>query len=146
MLFRFTQPHLRSVHVIGTTPEGKLLLIRQSYGAGHWTLPGGGMRKDEEAEAAARRELREETGCEPARLAHVATFAEEVLGTESTAHLYTATLSDMPRVDCREVIEARFFPTHSLPEPLSAQARKRLELWRDWQKGVGAMKGSALPS
>ena len=40
--------------------EGRLLLVRER-GAKHWSLPGGGMKKDEDAVTAATRELDEET-------------------------------------------------------------------------------------
>lgn len=48
-------------------PDGRVLLFRldpdlDPDGRGYWYLPGGGMRRGETAEAAARRELREETG------------------------------------------------------------------------------------
>lgn len=40
--------------------EGRLLLVRER-GARHWSLPGGGMKKGEDAVTAATRELHEET-------------------------------------------------------------------------------------
>ena len=39
-----------------------ILLVRHSYGPQHWALPGGGLASGEDAEACARRELREELG------------------------------------------------------------------------------------
>ena len=43
---------------------GRVLIVRQASGpfAGEWLLPGGGVERDESFEAAARRELLEETG------------------------------------------------------------------------------------
>ena len=41
--------------------EGRLLLVRER-GARHWSLPGGGMKRGEDAVTAACRELDEETG------------------------------------------------------------------------------------
>jgi 8-oxo-dGTP pyrophosphatase MutT (NUDIX family) len=39
-----------------------ILLVRQSYGAGYWSLPGGVVKAGESIEEAARREVREEAG------------------------------------------------------------------------------------
>jgi 8-oxo-dGTP pyrophosphatase MutT (NUDIX family) len=44
--------------------QGKVLLIRNSYGLQFWTLPGGGVKKNERLEEAAIRETREEVGIE----------------------------------------------------------------------------------
>jgi hypothetical protein len=42
----------------------------------------------------------------------------------------TGRTQDHPRPDRREVIEARFFPLHSLPEPLTPLSRKRVAAWK----------------
>lgn len=128
------KPHLQSVSIIGMASDGKLLLIRQSYGAGRWTLPGGGIHRGETPEAAARRELQEETGCEAAKLTLIETFEDTFLGATSTSHLFTGSVLNMPQADNREVLEARFFPTHSLPEPLNGKARQALRKWQAMQK------------
>ena len=36
----------------------------------------------------------------------------------------------MPRPDGREIVEARFFPLHSLPEPMLDRTRERLAAWQ----------------
>ena len=50
-----------------------------------------------------------------------------------TALEFAGVVDAVPKVDGREVVEARFFPVHSLPEPLSPRTRTRLALWQDWR-------------
>jgi ADP-ribose pyrophosphatase YjhB (NUDIX family) len=42
--------------------RGKFLMIREAYGAKHWTLPGGRMKQGETPEDTARRKAQEEVG------------------------------------------------------------------------------------
>lgn len=125
---------LAGCSVIVTRIDGAVLLVRHSYGSGHWSLPGGGIGRGEAPEASARRELHEELGLEPYRMALVGVLEETVSGSFHTAHLFHCVVDREPVIDRREVIEARFFPTHSLPEPLSAITRRRLEMWRGSQE------------
>lgn len=118
------------VSVVGRDFDGQILLVRHSYGPRQWYFPGGGVAADEAPDAAARRELLEETGCEIDGMKLVGTIEETLSGAPHTAHLFEGVISDMPEPDGREVIEARFFPTHSLPEPLSPHTRERLKLWQ----------------
>lgn len=121
------------VSVIASDLDGRILLVRHSYGPPNWYFPGGGRRRNEPAETAARRELREETGCEIAALASVGEIEEELSNAPHRAHLFAGVVDAVPKVDGREVVEARFFPVHSLPEPLSPRTRTRLALWQDWR-------------
>lgn len=127
---RFSGKARDGVSVVGRDFDGQILLVRHSYGPQQWFFPGGGIADGETPDAAARRELMEETGCEIDGMKLVGTFEEALSGAPHTAHLFDGVISDMPEADGREVIEARFFPTHSLPEPLSPHTRERLKLWQ----------------
>ena len=121
---------LAGVSVFVTDMEGRLLLVRHSYGPAGWALPGGGVGRDEDALLAARREVAEEVGC-ALESAHVFDSIEETIsGSPHTAYLVTGRTQDHPRPDRREVVDARFFPLHSLPEPLTRLTRQRIDDWR----------------
>jgi len=116
--------------VIVTDMEGSILMLRHSYGSSSWSLPGGGIGHNESAEDAARREVREELGIELGAMNAIGVIEEVISGSPHTAHVFSAMALFHPAPDRREVIEARFFPGHSLPEPQSDLTRARLELWR----------------
>jgi 8-oxo-dGTP pyrophosphatase MutT (NUDIX family) len=88
------------------------------------------MGRGEDPLGAARREVREEVGCTLDRVEVFERIEETISGSPHTAWLVTGTTRDHPGPDRREVIEARFFPLHSLPEPLTPLTRKRIEAWR----------------
>ncbi len=132
---RWRKTPIAGVSVIVTNLSGDVLLLKHSYGPAVWSLPGGGLGKGEDPLAAARREVREELGVELARIEPVGLLEEVLSGSPHTAHIFAAVCDQRPRPDGREVIEARFFPSHSLPEPLGTTTRARIAVWR--ARGVG---------
>lgn len=128
--WRVAKPQLIGVAVIATDLEGQLLLIRLSYGSGGWNLPTGGVQRGEDVIDAAKRELAEETGCEGHSVTLLSVQQDVLHGAQNSVHVYTAKVTGHPSADMREVIEARFFPAHSLPEPLTPATQRRLALWR----------------
>lgn len=118
------------VSIVARDFDGQVLLVRHSYGPQGWYFPGGGIKRGEAPEAAARRELREEADCLIEGLKLVGIIEEELSGAPHRAHLFEGVVDAMPRPDGREIVEARFFPTHSLPEPLSPRTRARLQMWQ----------------
>lgn len=127
---RWRKTPIAGVSVIISNLGGDVLLLRHSYGPDVWALPGGGLKSGEDPLEAARREVNEELGIALARIEQFATLEEVLSGSPHTAHLFTATSDERPRPDRREVVEARFFPSHSLPEPLGRSTRARMTAWK----------------
>ncbi len=127
---RLRKAPIAGVSVIITNLSGDVLLLKHSYGPDVWGLPGGGLSKGEDPLEAARREVREELGVELARIEPIGTLEEVLSGSPHTAHLFAATCDRQPQPDGREVVVARFFPSHSLPEPLGKTTRARIAAWK----------------
>lgn len=128
MFLRHVAGEVYGCCVIGRDGEGRILLVRHSYGPPVWALPGGGMRRDEDPEAAALRELHEELGCTLAEPVHLGLQRNEFLGSVNHVQVFSGLVQGEPRPDMREVVEARFFALDALPGNLSRTVSYRLEL------------------
>lgn len=127
---RWRRTPIAGCSVVITNLAGDVLLLKHSYGPDVWGLPGGGLKPGEDPEEAARREVREELAIDLPRLVFIGTIDEELSGSPHTAHLFTGMCDARPRPDLREILEARFFPSHSLPEPLGPVTRARIAAWK----------------
>jgi 8-oxo-dGTP pyrophosphatase MutT (NUDIX family) len=135
--WRLVGAELHGCNVVVVNSAGEILLVRHSYQTSdRWMLPGGGLAPGEPPEAAAKREIREETGCRIDSPRHFATDVETFAGCRNHVHLVAATTVDRPRADRREIIEARFFPPDGLPAMISRAAQARVERWRRWREEV----------
>jgi 8-oxo-dGTP diphosphatase len=85
-----------------------LLVVRSSYRVA-WNLPGGGLRRDETPEAAARRELAEEIGIEAPALEPAGIVCGLWDGRRDRVHFFELRLTHLPelRLDNREIIASR---------------------------------------
>jgi len=118
--WRLARPQLSGVTLIARDGEGRILLVRHSYGGRHWALPGGGIGKGENPEDAAVREFTEELDCAIYDLV-LANVQESTLhGAPCTRHVFVGEVVDIPRPDRREIVEIGFFAPGELPTDCSA--------------------------
>lgn len=73
---RLTRGTVLGVRVVITDSDGRVALVRHAYETG-WHFPGGGVERGETVEDAARREAREEAGCDPGELVLLGVFNNE---------------------------------------------------------------------
>ena len=133
---RFRKTPIIGCNVIVTDLKGNILMLRHSYGPAVWALPGGGVKRGEDPELAAQRELYEELAIKSTKLRPIREIHSQVSGSPHTTHLFALICDTYPKPDNREVIEARFFPPHSLPEPMGKITQLQLETWRQFKKNA----------
>ena len=129
---RIFRPRLAGVSLVISDDAGRVMLVRHSYGSREWSFPGGGLARGEDPEAAARRELREELGCEAADIGLIATEEEKLSGAPHTAFVFAVTLAGEPKPDRREVLEVMYFAADDFPEGLLPVTNRRFASWRQW--------------
>lgn len=127
---KIVKPDLYGVSLVLRDETGRVLLVRHSYGPPGWALPGGGIGRNENPAEGARREMREELGCELAQLRLFKTFSESISGSHHTGHLFTAKPVGEPNADQREILKTRWFTVEELA---------RLDLTRLTRLRLGAM-------
>jgi len=104
----------------------RVWLVRQTYMPG-WFMPGGGLKRGETLEQAARREAYEETGAVlgPLKLLGIYTSFKDW----KTDHniLFICEDFKITGIPDNEIAEARAFPLHELPDGLWPGHRRRLK-------------------
>lgn len=127
--WRIARPRLEGCRVIALNPQGRVLLIRHTYGTGRWMPPGGGLGRGEDVLDAAARELAEETGLVLLDAVLIDEVDESLHGAHNRVRIVAGRVSGKPRVDGREVAKAAFFRPERLPDDLPRQFRKALPGW-----------------
>ena len=106
--------------------DDQVLLVRHTYLAG-WFLPGGGVKRGEALEEAARREAWEEIG---AKLEYVKLFGVySNIRSYRNEHIAVFVSDAFTLADKQdyEIAEAAFFPLHSPPPDINHGSHRRLE-------------------
>ena len=117
---------IRGCMVIALDDQGRVLLVRHSYGTGHWAFPGGGRGRNENPEHAARREFAEELGCALGDLSWLGQSRVNHHGATNELDVFAGPVAGTPRPDGIELVEARFFARDDLPQPLSRSVAREI--------------------
>jgi ADP-ribose pyrophosphatase YjhB (NUDIX family) len=111
--------------------NGKVLLVRQSYMKG-WFMPGGGVKRGETLEQAARREAREEVGADLKNISLFGAYSNFAEWKSDHNIVFLSHDFKLTGSHDYEVAELRWFPLYRLPSGLWPGHRRRLEEYRSW--------------
>ncbi|MBI5965552.1 MAG: NUDIX domain-containing protein [Chloroflexi bacterium] len=106
--------------------DNKVWLVRHTYIPG-WFLPGGGLKRGETLEKAARREAFEETGAELGEVTLMGVYTSFVQWKTDHTSVFICrdfTLTGQPD---GEIAEVRAFPLNGLPDDVYSSHRLRLD-------------------
>ncbi|MGH2524732.1 MAG: NUDIX domain-containing protein, partial [Anaerolineales bacterium] len=106
--------------------EGAILLVRHSYKPG-WHLPGGGVKKGETLEQAARREAREELGAALNELWLVGIYTDFSQYKSDHMALFASRSFTLSGKSDNEIEQALFFKPEALPNDVAPPSRRRIE-------------------
>ena len=125
-------PRTRGVKAVLRDGEGRLLLVRHTYGRqGSWELPGGGARRGEPAWDAARREAHEELGVASEAWRLVVVAEGRFHGKHERLDVFAL---DWPggrlRLDPVEIAEAAWLALDPPPGPVGPSTRLALAALR----------------
>lgn len=97
--------------------NNQVLLIRNSYGKKLWTLPGGGVHRNESIEAAAIREVREEVGILVPKPVFCGSVFYDGEYKRNTIHVFAVKIQSLDfKIDGMEIEEAHWFGLDALPK------------------------------
>jgi ADP-ribose pyrophosphatase YjhB (NUDIX family) len=130
LYWRVLRPEVLGVRCL-VEHEGRVLLIRNPYGPMKWDLPGGGVRRGEESQRAASREVREEVGVTLSGLRLLGRYTgTEYYDRDTVVCFYARADSPALRPRRAEVYEEGWFELGHLPQPLSREVERVIELYR----------------
>lgn len=113
--------------------NNEILLLKRSYGEKIWTLPGGGINKNESPEEAAKRETKEEVGINLENISQYGSFRHKGENIEDFVYVFAAEVQNKTFNSSNyEIEEARWFNIEDLKLKIAEQQtpilRKCLEL------------------
>ena len=115
LIFRIV-PKKDRVRVIVYRDDGRILLVRGRFSRQEWTLPGGGVDRNESYEQAAVREVLKEIGLKIHNLRYLGKANSHESYAKFSVRVFAAHTSDCD-IKCNfEIMEARWFNMNYLPE------------------------------
>lgn len=136
--WRVRRPRTLGVRAIVLDPADRIVLVRHTYVA-RWHLPGGGVKSGERVEAAAVREVREETGLDVPVEALAGVFHNRAEYKDDHVVLFVtrcARPEALRASEGMEIAETGWFALDALPE-LSPATARRIAAWRAGDAGWG---------
>ena len=115
--------------------DGKVMLVHHTYRS-QWFLPGGGVKRGETLEEAARREAHEEVGAEMHKLDLLGVYSSFSDGKSDHAAVFVCTDFRMLEGPSAEIDSAAFYAANDLPEDTSPGTRRRIEEWLRNERGL----------
>jgi 8-oxo-dGTP pyrophosphatase MutT (NUDIX family) len=106
--------------------EDQVLPVRHSY-QDAWFLPGGGIKRGETLEQAARREAGEECGAKIKQLEQGGAYTHFYAYRNDHVVLFITKEFELSGKMDFEIDQVTFFPLDNLPKDISAGSRRRIE-------------------
>lgn len=118
--------------------NNEVLLVKHSYGEKLWKLSGGGIKKNEEIESVAMRELKEELGLGvhsiEYNLGKYISFCENRHDT-----IFVPIVTDWTWENKKlsiEIQEAKFFNINNLPDDIESGVKRRIVEYREGRRDI----------
>jgi 8-oxo-dGTP pyrophosphatase MutT (NUDIX family) len=112
------------------TQENKVWLVRHTYLPG-WFMPGGGLKRSESLDQAARREAYEELGAELAEMTLVGAFTNYLQWKTDHTILFLCKDFKLTGKSDAEIAEIRLFSLNDLPADVHPPHLRLLSAFRD---------------
>ena len=105
-------------------------MIRNSYGEGLWTFPGGGVYRKETLQQAVRREVDEEVGLNVRKMVFICKYTTDKYYKHDTMYgFYSKVEHPYLTLESPEIKEARWFPLNKLPESQEPEAKQLMDMY-----------------
>lgn len=127
----FTRPVTLGVRLV-LIRDGEVLLVRHTY-QDAWFFPGGGVKRGEDLEQAARREAEEECGATLGGLELFGVYTHFYSRKSDHIIAFIAKDFSLTGKSDLEIERVAFFPLEALPADLTPGCRRRLE---EFQRGA----------